>query len=94
MPYWNHGMNNLIFNMIPGSPPDYSTVLDVPHGKAIVAGGGFSLWTYRTKFDVSIPVVNPSAVYLNNAVGQDVVADSFKKWLLISSQMNIHSEYR
>ena len=54
--YWGGGENNLIFNMLPGIHPEYSTSLEVQHGKAIVAGGGFSYWTYRTYFDVSIPV--------------------------------------
>ena len=45
--------------MLPGTIPDFNTVLDVPKGNAFVAGGGFSTWTYRPEFDVSIPVYNP-----------------------------------
>lgn len=45
--------------MMPGVFPDYNATLDVPHGKAIVAGGGYSDLTYRRTFDVSIPVFNP-----------------------------------
>ena len=45
--------------MLPGSVPDYNTVLDVNVGKAIIAGGGFSTWSYRRTFDVAVPVYNP-----------------------------------
>lgn len=38
---------------------DYSTILNVKTDKAIIAGGGFSTWTYRETYDVSIPVFNP-----------------------------------
>ena len=59
---WNDGSNHLLFNMLPGNAPDYSTVLEVDTGKAVVAGGGFSTWSYRRTFDVSIPVFNPLIV--------------------------------
>lgn len=49
----------MLFNMLPGGPPDYHTVLDVNMDKALLAGGGFSTQTYRPEFDVSIPVYNP-----------------------------------
>ena len=45
--------------MLPGSTPDYNTTLDVPHDRALLAGGGFNRLSYRTKYDVSIPVYNP-----------------------------------
>ena len=44
--------------MLPGGPPDYNTSLDVPVDKAILAGGSFATWSYRSGFDVSIPVYN------------------------------------
>ena len=56
---WNDGTNHLLFNMLPGTTPEYTATLDVNVGKALVAGGGFSTWTYRRTFDVSIPVYNP-----------------------------------
>lgn len=56
---WGDGANHLLFNMLPGSVPEYNTVLDVNIGKAVIAGGGFSSWTYRRTYDVSIPVYNP-----------------------------------
>lgn len=56
---WNRGQNHLLFNMLPGSLPDFHTALDVDRGKAILAGGGFSTWSYRRGYDVAIPVFNP-----------------------------------
>ena len=56
---WNGGANHVLFNMLPGSAPDYSATLEVDRGRAIVAGGGYSTWTYRQTYDVSIPVYNP-----------------------------------
>lgn len=47
--------------MLPGDVPLYSTVMDVNVGKAIIAGAGFDSWTYRTGFDVSLPVFSPLA---------------------------------
>lgn len=55
---WGDGKNHLLFNMLPGSAPDYNSTLDVATDKAILAGGGFATWSYRTGYDVSIPVFN------------------------------------
>lgn len=30
---WDKGMNHLLFNMLPGGPPDYNTALDVPRDR-------------------------------------------------------------
>ena len=51
--------------MLPGGEPDYNTKLDVNIDKAMVAGGGFSAWSYRPGFDISIPVFN-SLTYQTN----------------------------
>lgn len=51
--------------MIPGSPPDYSTVVDLALGNALVAGAGFDSWTYRVGFDISLPFYSPQAALLN-----------------------------
>uniref|UniRef100_A0AAQ4PA05 Exostosin-2 n=1 Tax=Gasterosteus aculeatus aculeatus TaxID=481459 RepID=A0AAQ4PA05_GASAC len=59
LPRWDKGMNHLLFNMLPGGPPDYNTALDVPRDRVLLAGGGFSTWTYRQGYDVSIPVYSP-----------------------------------
>ena len=89
LPYWNHGSNNLLFNMLPGRVPDFSTTLDMSCDKAIIAGGGFSHWTYRSGFDVSIPVFSPIASSAKLSKEPD-----FRKWLLTSAQVNLHNEYR
>ena len=57
--------------MLPGTVPEFNTVLDVPKGKSIVAGGGFSTWTYRPGFDVSIPVFNPEIAKIHLPVKSD-----------------------
>lgn len=54
----------MIFNMVPGAVPDYSTVVELSLGHAIVAGAGFSSWTYRMGFDVSLPVYSPVVTQL------------------------------
>ena len=51
--------------MLPGSSPDYNSVLDVDSDKAIIAGGGFSSWTYRRTYDVALPVYNPLTEHLD-----------------------------
>ena len=89
LPHWNHGSNNLLFNMLPGTSPDYSTTLDVACDKAVIAGGGFSHWTYRSGFDVSIPVY--SALARNAKLNKET---GIRKWMLASPQVNLHSEYR
>ncbi|XP_071941883.1 exostosin-2-like [Antedon mediterranea] len=91
LPRWNHGLNHLLFNILPGTVPDFNTSLDVPRGKAIVAGGGFSTWTYRSGFDVSIPVFNPE-VSLILLPEVDIKAD--RKYLAISAQIGIHPDFR
>lgn len=48
-----------MFNMLPGSTPDYNTTLDVDRGAAILAAAGFSSITYRHGFDISLPMYNP-----------------------------------
>ena len=45
--------------MVPGSVPDYNTVIDVPVGRAMIAGAGMSSLTYRPSFDISLPVYSP-----------------------------------
>nr|XP_002119284.3 exostosin-2-like [Ciona intestinalis] len=91
LPHWTRGTNNLIFNFLPGNSPDYSTAIEVPHNKAIIAGGGFSHWTYRSTFDVSIPVYSP---LVKGVKLQQETDGLIRKWLLISSQTNIHPEFR
>nr|CAB3244014.1 exostosin-2-like [Phallusia mammillata] len=91
LPHWNHGKNHVLFNMLPGSAPEFSTSLDVMHGKAIVAGGGFSHWTYRTKFDISIPVMGSK---LEQSTNPKFGSNTFRRWSLIAAQSNIHVDFR
>uniref|UniRef100_A0ABM0MWV4 Exostosin-2-like n=1 Tax=Saccoglossus kowalevskii TaxID=10224 RepID=A0ABM0MWV4_SACKO len=87
LPKWNEGTNHLLFTMLPGSVPDYNTALDVHRGKAILAGGGFSTWTYRDGYDVSIPVFNPMVTHVDLQHRPD-------RFLAISAQVGIHSDFR
>ncbi|XP_010610816.1 exostosin-2 isoform X2 [Fukomys damarensis] len=87
---WDRGTNHLLFNMLPGGPPDYNTALDVPRDRALLAGGGFSTWTYRQGYDVSIPVYSP----LSAEVALPEKGPGPRRYLLLSSQMAIHPEYR
>ncbi|XP_071816775.1 exostosin-2-like [Apostichopus japonicus] len=91
LPRWNGGSNHLLFNMLPGTAPDFNTVLQVPFGKAMIAGGGFSSWTYRPGYDVSIPVYNPALTDLDLPDQPD---NYERPYLAISAQVGIHKEYR
>uniref|UniRef100_A0A8C4QT69 Exostosin-2 n=1 Tax=Eptatretus burgeri TaxID=7764 RepID=A0A8C4QT69_EPTBU len=87
---WKRGSNHLLFNMLPGSVPDYNTALDVPRDRAFVAGGGFSTWTYRPGFDISIPVFSP----FSEEVDLPHRPPGRRTWLIVSAQTNIHEEFR
>lgn len=52
--------------MVPGTAPDYRTVVDLSIGKAMVAGVGFDSWTYRSSFDISISIYSDLAILLSN----------------------------
>ena len=82
--------NHLIFNMVPGIHPAYDTPFQVSYDKAILAGGRLNVWTYRTLFDISIPVYSPLAQNLSGKYSKH----SFRPYFLISPQQNIHWEYR
>ncbi|CAO2579792.1 Ext2 [Lemmus lemmus] len=58
--------------------------------RALLAGGGFSTWTYRQGYDVSIPVFSP----LSTEVALPEKAPGPRRYFLLSSQMAIHPEYR
>lgn len=91
LPHWNSGTNHLLFNMLPGSMPDYNATLDVDRDRALLAGGGFSTWTYRRTFDVSIPVFNPFTRSLTLSSKSASPVD--RQWLAVSSQTGLHPEY-
>ncbi|XP_040183984.1 exostosin-2 [Rana temporaria] len=86
---WDRGTNHLLFNMLPGGPPDYNTALDVPRDRAVLAGGGFSMWTYRQGYDVSIPVYSPLS-----EVNLPERAPGPRTFFLLSSQTALHPEFR
>uniref|UniRef100_A0A8C4HIQ8 Exostosin glycosyltransferase 2 n=1 Tax=Dicentrarchus labrax TaxID=13489 RepID=A0A8C4HIQ8_DICLA len=90
LPRWDKGMNHLLFNMLPGGPPDYNTALDVPRDRALLAGGGFSTWTYRQGYDVSIPVYSPLSADVELPQRQP----GPRRYFILSSQTAIHREYR
>ncbi|XP_062380579.1 exostosin-2 [Sardina pilchardus] len=90
LPRWDRGMNHLLFNMLPGGPPDYNTALDVPRDRALLAGGGFSTWTYRQGYDVSIPVYSPLSAEVELPERQP----GPRRFFLLSSQTALHREYR
>lgn len=58
---WNDGENHLFFNMISGMAPDFSTVVELNTGDAMIAGAGFNTYSYRVGFDISIPIYSPIA---------------------------------
>ncbi|XP_050519723.1 exostosin-2 [Daktulosphaira vitifoliae] len=65
LPYWNEGLNHIIFNMVPANAPESKTLSDLSIGKAIVAGFGFNTWTYRPSFDISIGIYSKKASQLS-----------------------------
>lgn len=88
---WNGGTNHLLFNMLPGTSPDYQTALEVPRGNAIVAGGGFSSWTYRPGYDISIPVFSTS---VSSVKLSERPLDFVCPYLAVSAQIGINNEFR
>lgn len=88
LPYWNQGENHFLFNMISGASPDYSTVVELHSGKAMIGGAGFSSWSYRHGYDISLPVYSGISKLLH-----DYQPAQSKPWLILSSQTNIHPEY-
>ncbi|RZC43062.1 exostosin-2, partial [Asbolus verrucosus] len=89
LPFWNNGENHLIFNMISGTAPDFSPVIELDIGKALVAGADFSRYSFRTNFDVSIPLFSPIARL--GMKGRNLHRK--RSWLVTSSQLNIDNYY-
>nr|CAG4646058.1 EOG090X01LY [Macrothrix elegans] len=88
LPHWDGGRNHLIFNIVPGSMPNFYPFPEVDVGSAIVTSGGFSSLTYRQGFDISVPVFSP----LINTM-KKLSKAAVKSWLVISSQIDIHEEF-
>lgn len=89
LPYWNSGLNHLLFNMFPGSVPEYNAVLEVNSHSAMIAGASFSTWTYRKSHDISIPVFSHLGPF-----DAETCKQGSRQWLAVSAQTNIHFEYR
>lgn len=79
----------MIFNILPGSIPEYHPFLEVDIGYAMLTSGSFSSLTYRPGFDISIPVFSPLLTEQHTKFN-----DGDRPWLVISSQPNFHEEYR
>lgn len=88
LPYWSNGENHLIFNMISGRAPDFSPVLDLDIGNAMVAGAGFDTHTFRDNFDIALPVFSPVAT-----IGKMDDIHQYRTWKLLSSQLSIDPYY-
>ncbi|KAF5277438.1 hypothetical protein FQA39_LY06251 [Lamprigera yunnana] len=88
LPYWRDGENHLFFNMISGTAPDFSTVIELNIGDAIIAGAGFNTHTFRLGFDISIPIFSPIA-----KLGVSRYNNNLRTWFVISSQISIDSYF-
>lgn len=84
LPHWKNGENHLIFNMIAGSYPDFSTVVEVDLGNAMVAGADFAIDSFRAKFDIPLPVLSPVSKR-----GEVTGINNKKLYFITSSQLNI-----
>jgi glucuronyl/N-acetylglucosaminyl transferase EXT2 len=76
MPLWNGGKNHLLFNFLPKMRSDSATPRQLESGEALIAGASFSRQSYRTRFDVSIPMYN---VLTQIEHAREVVAHSYEK---------------
>lgn len=88
--YWDNGQNHLVFNMIAGEAPDYSTVTDVQTSDAMIAGAGFNTQTYRYGFDFSIPFYSQM---LENFERKTSISAK-RNYFLIASQLNMYDYHR
>ncbi|GFQ95834.1 hypothetical protein TNCT_268701 [Trichonephila clavata] len=91
LPYWNSGFNHLLFNMLPGSVPEYNPVLEINSHSAMIAGASFSTWSYRKTHDISIPVF--SKIH-GHPFDSETCKEGSRQWLAVSAQTNIHFEYK
>ncbi|CAH1373650.1 hypothetical protein MTP99_015021 [Tenebrio molitor] len=89
LPFWNNGENHLIFNMVSGTAPDFSPLIELETGKALIAGADFDRYSFRINFDVSIPLYSPVAALGEN--NQNIHRK--RSWLVTSSQLNLDIYY-
>ena len=78
------GANHLIFNFIPGSYPSYARAIEVDTADAMIAGGGYDSWSFRSGFDVAIPVFSSFSDTWRPLDGREARAD--RPYLLTSTQ--------
>ena len=92
LPYWNGGVNHLIFNFFPRlpTPPLLPVNLDV--GSAMIASSNIISSNYRVGFDISIPLFN-SLTSSQNPETQ-TAPKLTRRWKLIISQLSILSRQR
>ncbi|KAF5401094.1 EXTL2 alpha-1 4-N-acetylhexosaminyltransferase [Paragonimus heterotremus] len=62
LPWWNGGVNHLLFSFLPGKHNVFS-------GLAINANAAHSTGTYRSTFDISIPAFHPSFPTIGFRIG-------------------------
>eukprot|EP01012_Entosiphon_sulcatum_P022908 TRINITY_DN27888_c0_g1_i1.p1 TRINITY_DN27888_c0_g1~~TRINITY_DN27888_c0_g1_i1.p1 ORF type:complete len:829 (+),score=166.57 TRINITY_DN27888_c0_g1_i1:113-2599(+) len=63
LPYWNGGLNHIVFNHFAGTYPNYLSTLDVDIGKAILAQASPSRVAFRQGFDIALPHLPPDNNY-------------------------------
>ncbi|KAJ3050385.1 Exostosin-1, partial [Rhizophlyctis rosea] len=56
LPHWNGGLNHLVWVLYSGTYPHYDEEVDLDLGKAILAKASMGVDTYRTGFDISLPL--------------------------------------
>lgn len=57
LPFWNNGLNHVIFNLYSGTWPDYAeNGLDFDSGMGILAKASVSMNNLRSGFDISVPL--------------------------------------
>lgn len=49
--------------MVSGKAPHFSTVLELNLGNALIAAAGLTTYTFRQRYDISLPVFSPIAKF-------------------------------
>jgi glucuronyl/N-acetylglucosaminyl transferase EXT1 len=59
LPHWNNGTNHLLFNLFPGTFPNYYEFLDFDTQNAILVKSCMTIREHRQDFDISFPHISP-----------------------------------